>query len=142
MADSGADIDMMPEAGPSTPILPAKSTPSPFSFNLAAASARFCADIGCTDATAARRAALPDVIINAAYDERPDAIDSADLLSVLSQLVSQPGLTEPIATHFRPVMLPILAHWLETGSTLPVEEWEKRLGVVASMAPLRPDLWR
>jgi len=142
MADIEADIDMAPEAGPSTLTNAVRPSTSPFSFDLAAASARFCADIGCTDATASRRAAIPEVVVNAAFADHVEDVSTADLTMTLSQLISQPGFTEPITTHFGPVLLPILAHWLETDTSLSVKEWESRLTVMAFVAPLRPALWR
>lgn len=136
------DVDMAAEAGPSTVTLPMTSTSSPFAYDLAAASARLCLELGCDGYEAARRMELSDSIGQAAYGEDPSEISAVQLVADLSTLTARTGYTDPISRHFRPVLLAILSDWLDSTHSLTAEEWEARLNALAAIAPLRPDLWR
>lgn len=130
------------EAGPSTPTSSTSQYPSPLSFNLAAACRSLCEDCGATDATQALSLGLNSIVINAAFDVDPRSTSVAQLSNDLSQLLSQSSTAPLVIRHFGPVLLHLLAPWLDTPASISLDLWEQRLPVVASLASLRPDLWR
>lgn len=59
----------------------------------------------------------------------------AALLAELSSLASNEALAGAVARRFAPLLLDILARWLDAPAS------EERLAVLASLAEPRPDLW-
>lgn len=60
----------------------------------------------------------------------------AELLSSLSSIASRPGGIAPVARRFAPVLLDIVARWLDGA-----DEAGDRLAAISDLAEPRPDLW-
>lgn len=86
---------------------------------------------------------IPNVIWDVAF---PNCTRSTTLvprlLDALSSLLASPGYSDLVLISFNEILLDLLARWLERTDGIQLEEWERRLGVVASLAEIRPDLWR
>jgi hypothetical protein len=136
------DFEMGGEAGPSVVDVSPVAKSSPLTFDLAAASLRLFTDIGIVDLEQAKRSGLPESLVQAAFSDDPSIVQPDQLLPAISHLASQSGMQDLITRHFGPIMLQIIAPWLQELNTLAAEVWESRLYFVASLAAVRPDMWR
>ena len=136
------DFEMTTEAGPSTLDVPSTTHASPLTFDLAAASCRLCIDIGISTLEEASRCGIPDALAQAAFAEDPSDVQLDQLLPALTHFASQSGTQDLIPRHFAPVLLQILSPWLEDASGCSVEVWETKLALAASLAAIRPEMWR
>jgi midasin len=100
------------------------------------------ADLGCTSSTSSSPVRIPRIIFDLA-DSTISLTETvhSELLEALTTLLDA-GLEELLALRFRPLILDLLARWLELPGDLPVDLWEKRLAVIAALAGALPELWR
>jgi hypothetical protein len=84
---------------------------------------------------------LPQVVVDYAFKSSSTS-SASELVEALSKLVAEDGLAVPVFRAFRPILLDFLARWLEDAQPAGIEVLESRLVSLASLASLRPDLWR
>ena len=100
------------------------------------------ADLGCTSSTSSSPVRIPRIIFDLADSTTPlMGTAHADLLEALTTLLNA-GLEELLVLRYRPLILDLLARWLELPGALSVDLWEKRLAVIAALAGALPELWR
>jgi hypothetical protein len=100
------------------------------------------ADLGCASSTSSSPIRIPRIIFDLA-DSTTSLTETAhsDLLQGLAILFDA-GLGELLVLRYRPLILDLLARWLESPGALPADLWEKRLAVIAALASALPELWR
>jgi midasin len=77
------------------------------------------------------------------YTFNPDeGLSASALLESLSDLMAVDGISNNVISAFGPILPDLLARWLENTDRLSAEDWESRSATAASLAALRPDLWR
>lgn len=113
----------MDDAGPST--VPAAA--QVFDFSQA-----------CTALVAEIEASRNDLAIPMALRD----LDTSTMLQALSSFANLKGTMDIVLRHFDPVLLAILAPWLDDIHAASAEALEDRLCALAEVASLRPDVWR
>lgn len=100
------------------------------------------ADLGCTSSTSSSPIRIPRIIFDLA-DSTTLLMETAhsDLLEALAILLDA-GIEELLVLRYRPLILDLLARWLELPGAPSVDVWEKRLAVIAALAGALPELWR
>ncbi|WVN89377.1 uncharacterized protein L203_104600 [Cryptococcus depauperatus CBS 7841] len=97
-------------------------------------------DIGLLSQSGPTSVPIPDIFFQ--YKASNVAAGSTrQLLEALSWLSAQEGLSQYVLSRFRPIILDILARWLENASNTDAKTLEKRLHVFASLAEVCPELW-
>lgn len=100
------------------------------------------AGFGLAQEVDARAAGVDAALIEAAFDTEPSTEElPSKLLDAVSTLAGKRGLSALVLDHFHDLAIDILARWLDQPCTT-VEDWEQRLVVAASLADIRPELWR
>lgn len=136
------DFEMGAQAGPSVVEISPSAKPSPFTFDLAAASYRLCSEIEILDMEQAARSGLPATLAQASFSEDPSNVQLDQLFPALTHLASQSGMQNLIIRHFGPILLPVVSSWIYEYNGTGTEAWESRLCFVAGLAAVRPDMWR
>jgi midasin len=84
---------------------------------------------------------LPQVVVDYAFKSSSSG-SASELLEALSKLVAEDGMAVPVFQAFGPIVLDLLARWLEDAQPAGIDVLESRLVSLASLASPRPDLWR
>jgi midasin len=114
----------------------------PLALDLSKRCSLFLQDLGVASSSKPR---LPTTVAQVIFDYAlnfDEGLSAATLLQTLSGLLSIDGMSGAVIRSFGPILPDLLARWLEDTGTLSAEIWESRLQAVASLAALRPDLWR
>jgi hypothetical protein len=116
-------------------------TVDPLAIDLQLRCSIFLKDLGVTSTTNTRLPVdIAQVILDYAF--APDTARSpAALLETLSELLAIDGLTKNVVHAFGPILLDLLARWMDITGSIISGLWEARLSTVAYLAALRPDLW-
>ncbi|WVQ75947.1 hypothetical protein IAR50_005582 [Cryptococcus sp. DSM 104548] len=111
-----------------------KVSPSPLALDLGYQVRLFLGDVNQLNSTTG---ALPQAI----YDYARGSGSTQQLLSALSTIAAHEGLFELVVARFEPVLLDVLARWLEPSAFTDIELLEKRLSVLSMLGETRPHLW-
>lgn len=79
---------------------------------------------------------IPPIVSEFASASRED-IDT--LLETLSQLIGTYGLSQVVTRHFWPIVPDLLARWV---SNVEMEEWERRLSLIATICGSVRGMWK
>lgn len=122
---------------------------SPINLDLRQQAVQLLAQLGYTPDTpfatssslTAEASSALELIYNYAF--RQASFEASSVINAISTVSAAQGIFELVMRSFQPIMLDILARWLEpSSSALPQEIKESRLAIMASLASVRPDLWR
>lgn len=88
---------------------------------------------------------IPQDAFDLAFDgafKTETTLSAGSVLEGLSRILGIPGLTELFIKHFRPILLDLIARWVQSSSSQTTsEEWERKLFVVAELAQHVPEAW-
>lgn len=119
------ESSLMDDAGPSTVPVAAQV------FDFSQACAAFVAEIEASRNDLAIPTALRDLDTS-----------TISMLQALSSFANLKGTMDIVLHHFDPVLLAILAPWLDDIHAASAQALEDRLCALAEVASLRPDVWR
>lgn len=110
-------------------------------LDLSARCSALLASLGVDPLTSSRHLpiGIPTVVVDYALSRAVKS--TSELLDALSLLVAIDGVSDQVVRTFDPLLLDLCARWLEAGHQSE-EQAEQRFCVLASLASLRPDLWR
>ncbi|WWC68040.1 uncharacterized protein I206_101959 [Kwoniella pini CBS 10737] len=118
---------------------PLPSYNSPLSLDIRHQLTLLLGDLGCTPTTPSP-VTIPRIIF-----EYTSNIDSSspvsELLDALSFILAFEGLSEFVISRFQPILIDLLARWVQDPAPTDFSLLERRLSVLTSVADVYPDLW-
>ncbi|KAK8847475.1 hypothetical protein IAR55_005333 [Kwoniella newhampshirensis] len=97
-------------------------------------------DIGLTSASPSPPVSVPRIIFDYATSDGTSA-STSQLLDALSLLAAYEGVSNYVLSRFRPILIDLLARWLDDAAFADQALTERRLDVLASISELHPELW-
>ncbi|WVR04698.1 hypothetical protein IAU60_001709 [Kwoniella sp. DSM 27419] len=113
------------------------SPPSPLHLDLKEQSRLLLADMGCSTLETAP-VSVPRIIFDHAAGS---GASPSELLGALSLMAAYEGSSQHVLSRFRPILIDILARWLEDSQSSDLASMERRLAVLASLSNVEPRLW-
>ncbi|WVW78385.1 hypothetical protein I302_100339 [Kwoniella bestiolae CBS 10118] len=83
---------------------------------------------------------VPRIIFDYAFSSTSRS-SVADILDALSLICAFEGVSSFVTSRFQPILIDLLARWLEDSSFHDVQLLENRLAVLSSLADTSPELW-
>ncbi|WVQ83143.1 hypothetical protein IAT38_005281 [Cryptococcus sp. DSM 104549] len=137
--DHAMEMDIPSTPSPETTI-ETPLTPSPLHLDLRHQAALFLSDLGLSQFTDSPPITIPRIIFDYATGREVQGATS-QLLGALSSLAADEGVSGFVLARFQPVILDLLARWLEDAAFTDQVVLEKRLLVLSSVTETNPELW-
>ncbi|WVQ69350.1 uncharacterized protein L199_007567 [Kwoniella botswanensis] len=132
--DIASSLDDQIVSGPSSP-----AHISPLHLDLRRQTTLLLDDLGYSPSSPAP-VSVPRIVFDYAFNAS-SSCSTTELLDALSLICAFEGVSAFVISRFQPVLIDLLARWLEDSAFSDIELLEKRLTTLTSLADVYPELW-
>ncbi|WWD07578.1 hypothetical protein V865_005679 [Kwoniella europaea PYCC6329] len=132
--DVASHLDNQIVSGPSSP-----AHISPLHLDLRRQTTLLLNDLGYTPSSPAP-VSVPRIVFEYAFNAS-SSFSTTELLDALSLICAFEGVSAFVISRFQPILIDLLARWLEDSAFSDIELLEKRLTTLTSLADLYPEFW-
>lgn len=115
--------------------------PRPLYIDLWSQVNKLLGDLNLSSTSSHSPVSIPDIFFSYSASNRA-SVSIKELLQALSSLASYPGVFNHVQLRFQPILMDLLARWIEESETLDYDLLERRLSILSLLVESDPELWR
>lgn len=119
----------------------ATDAPRPLYIDLWSQVDKFLGDLNLSSTSSHSPISIPDIFFSCSASNQA-SVSIKQLLQALSSLASYPGVFNHVQLRFQPILMDLLARWIEESESLDYDLLERRLSILSLLVEINPEFWR
>ncbi|EAL18568.1 hypothetical protein CNBJ2090 [Cryptococcus deneoformans B-3501A] len=118
----------------------ATDAPRPLYIDLWSQVDKFLGDLNLSSTSSHSPISIPDIFFSCSASNQA-SVSIKQLLQALSSLASYPGVFNHVQLRFQPILMDLLARWIEESESLDYDLLERRLSILSLLVEINPEFW-